>query len=300
MKWEDFIKTNHVWGWVEEDGTYAFREFPLSRLIAGDTDSCMLSLEGIIDKDESVDNVCHLADELAGIVNSSFPEFVKQAFNCPEERKHTIQTDREIVSDKSLFLTKKRYIMHMVDKEGERVDKKKIMGVELKKSDTSDAAKEILSELVDMMLDNIPKEEIREHVKELKRTFSQRPLKTIARPISVKGLRKYEGIYRVEGSMKGFPYQVRGAMYYNSLCSSSDKPIGPSDKIGVLNIKDPNYNHIAFPIDREHLPDFMKTLVYDYDVMWNATYKKIESYLSSIGFDIQGLKDTKKRELFGF
>jgi len=295
-QYRDFESFNQVWTWTES----GIKPVSLEYLIAGDTDSSMFSLESHFNEDESIDTVCHYADEIAKEVNFSFPEFVKKAFNCPDERKNTIQTDREIVSDKSLFLTKKRYIMHMIDKEGERVDKKKIMGVELKKSDTSQAAKEILSDLVDWILDKVPSNEIRRRIKNLRSEFATRSLTNIARPISVKGLRKYEEERRTTGSMHGFPYQVRAAMFYNEMCTPSDEKISPIDKIGVLNIKHPVYKHVAFPIDLDTLPPFMYNLTYDYDAMWEKTYLKVESYLSTLGWDIQGLKDQKKQELFGF
>lgn len=295
-QYKDFTEFNRVWTWTEN----GFEPVHLDLLVAGDTDSSMFSLEKHFDETADIDQVCQYADSIAKKVNNSFPEFVKRAFNCPDDRKHTVQTDREIVSDKSLFLTKKRYIMHVVDKEGKRVDEKKIMGVELKKSDTSEAAKQILTDLVDWILDGVPSDEIRQRIKKIRISFADRSLQNIARPISVKGLRKYEEELRTTGSMKGFPYQARAAMYYNSLCSPSDEKIKPTDKIGVLNIKHPEYKNIAFPIDLDELPAFMYTVVYDYDLMYQKTFTKIENYLSSLGWDIKGLKDQIKKELFGF
>lgn len=260
----------------------------------------MMGIDSLVDSDMSTDDVCMLADGIAGLTNEAFPDFVKFAFNTPEERKHKIQTDREIVSDKSLFLTKKRYIMHVVNDEGKPADKLKNMGTEMKKSDTPPAVKDMLAELVDIILDGKTIEDAKIRIKEMKREYQDRELREIARPMSVKGLKKYEQMIEETGSDKGTPYNVRAAMFYNSQCENRHKKIVPGDKIGILYIKNPKSKYIAFPIDINQFPEFMDDIMVDYDMMWDKAYKKIVSYMSSMGWDVESQKKEQRKSLFGF
>lgn len=297
---EDFLKTNVIWGWVDTENGYKWDSIDLNNARAGDTDSIMLEFPSQIAAELDVDSAVEIADTIGKLTNKAFPDFCMHAFNCPEERKHTIQTDREVVSDKSLFLSKKRYIMHIVDSEGQRVDKLKIMGVELKKSDTSKAIKTLLMELVLAILDGETETELLPLIKEMKIRFKNFPPSEIAKPINVKTLKKCQDMYDTTGDMKGFPYQVRAAMFWNSLCGKTDKTIVPGDKVGLLYIKHHESKYIAFPIDMTIFPEWFTDLQVDYDTEWEKAHKKLESYLASIGLDIQGRKDTIKQELFGF
>ena len=279
---------------IEVEDTHVFFA---NDILVHNTDSGIFSL---IDESVVLDDVIDVADTIASITNDSFPDFVKHAFNCPEDRKHTIQTDREVVSDKSLFLSKKRYIMHIVNDEGKEVDKLKIQGVEIKKSDTPKAVQDYLLKVTKMILDGYSEEEVKEEVAKMKEDFKKRPIQEIARPMSVKKLKQYYDMVDMTGSKKGIHWNGLAAMFYNSLCSTRDKKITPQDKVGILSIRHKDSKYIGFPMDLDELPDFMYDLTYDYPVMWDKSYKKINNYLESLGWDARSKKESKKEELFGF
>lgn len=255
--------------------------------------------QGIADELDT-DLAVEIADRIGELTNKAFPDFCMHAFNCPEERKHTIRTDREVVSDKSLFLSKKRYIMHIVDSEGHRVDKLKIMGVELKKSDTSKAVKDMLFTLVNHILDGYDEDAILTKIQEMKEWFRTLPPHDIAKPMSVKTLKKCEDSFKMTGSTKGFPYQVRAAMFWNRKCGNGDRRIMPGDKIRLLYIKNKECKYIGFPVDLTTLPDWFDDFIIDYDTEWEKANTKIESYLSSVGLDVSGRKAAIRQDLFGF
>lgn len=158
----------------------------------------------------------------------------------------------------------------------------------------------MLSELVNAILDGKTEEEVLSLVKKMKHDFKSKPANQIAKPINVKTLKKCQDMYDTTGDMKGFPYQVRAAMFWNSLCGNRDKKIVPGDKIGLIYIRDSRSKYIGFPIDIVEFPSWFSELVVDYETEWNKAHKKLESYLSSIGWDIQGRKDAIKKDLFGF
>ena len=88
------------------------------------------------------DNVITLYDQLCEQANTTFPDFMREAFHCPRPRSEVIAAGREVVADTGLFITKKRYAVRVYDLEGNRTDKDgklgkvKAMGLDLKRSDT--------------------------------------------------------------------------------------------------------------------------------------------------------------------
>lgn len=297
----DFDEENRIYGWMDDgEGGYKFDRMYVNNAIAGDTDSIMLTMKDIFPSSFDIDDAVDIADTIGELTNKSFPGFCMAAFNCPESRKNIVKTDREIVSDKSLFLSKKRYIMHVVDSEGTRVDKLKIMGVEIKKSDTSIAIKSMLTKLVNYILDGDTEDTVLGRIKDLKKEFRKLPATEIGKPINVKTLKKCQDMYAMTGDMKGFPYQVRAAMFWNSKCGPRDKKIVPGDKIMLLYIRNNESKYIGFPIDTVTFPDWFSSLIIDYDTEWEKANAKLESYLSSIGWDVQGRKDSVRQDLFGF
>ncbi len=295
----DFEEENVAWCWVERDGAMVYEKVKLNHMIFGDTDSGGFSLEQFFPPDADVGEVVGFADDLGRIVNESFPDFCMRAFNCPESRRTTIKTDREVVSDKSLFLSKKRYVMSLVDQEGKRVNKLKIMGVEIKKSDTSKAIKKMLMDLVNYILDGLTMEQVLDKIREMRKDFDALPVSEIAKPINVKTLKKCQDSLAMTGEMTGFPYQVRATMFWNQMCGPRDRKIMPGEKVGLVYIRNPKSKYIAFPIDMEFFPEWFDELYIDRDTEWEKAHKKLQSYLSSIGWDIQGRKDAIKSDLFG-
>lgn len=255
----------------------------------------LLSTNSITEEDEIV----QLADDIGEIVNESFPEFIRNAFNCPPERSDSIKTDREIVSDKSFFLTKKRYILSVINDEGKKVKKYKIMGVELKKSNTSKAVKDILMNMVERILDGESMADLNKAIEGYKEKFFNLPMSEIAKPSGCGTLVKCQRILEATGSDKGFAYQARAALFYNSLCGTMDRPVMPGDKIGIVYIKHPKSKYIGYPIDATYFPDWMEDIVIDYKANWSKAKKTIENYMSAMGWDVKSQKEQVSKSLFG-
>lgn len=300
--YSDFQETNVIWTWVlnPTNTGFSYEQYHVDQMIFGDTDSGGFLIPENIAETNDLDAICNFADEVGRLTNDSFPEFVQYVFNCPEERKNTIKTNREVVSDKSLFLNKKRYIMHMVDKEGTRVDKLKIMGVELKKSGTSVFLKRVLTELVNRILDGESREQVHIWSNGLKKEIEKCSVVDLYTPISTKTLKKCQNIYEMTGNMNGFPYQVRAAMFYNSMCSVSDRRINPGEKVGLIYINHPDCKYIAVPIDAEVLPKWFDDIKVDYKTTWDKIHKKIVNYITALGWDYDSRKVEIRETLFGF
>jgi len=67
-KFVDFEETNLLWTWMMDDGLH-FRKYHLDKLVASDTDSCMMRLDDLFDESATVDEVMGYADALAAETN---------------------------------------------------------------------------------------------------------------------------------------------------------------------------------------------------------------------------------------
>lgn len=303
---EDFAgeRRNTIWFLDTSVGdTPVYTEYECERFSFGDTDSAGLVIpKGIIEYlNEDPDLIVEYADMIGDLVNETFPKFCMDVFNCPEERKDIIMTSREVVSDKSFFLTKKRYIMHIINDEGEKVDKMKIMGVELIKSDTSIAVKTILREFVDLILNQGTDDQIIALRDQTRRDFDHRwSYSELATPLNTKSLQKVIDTYKATGSLKGAHYSARAALFWNDMCEQADKPISAGEKIGLIYIKHPKSKYIGFPIDMQTPPLWWGDIYIDYKREWESALKKIENYLSVLGLDVLGRKQAIAKSMFEF
>jgi len=297
----DFTEQNVVWTWADvKNGEHEFVKYHINHMISGDTDSSYLKYpQSIVDvTNGDIDSLVDIGDTIGEMTNEHFPAFCKRAFNCPDERMDIVQTERETVFDKGLFLSKKRYIIHVVDDEGERVDKLKIMGVEIKKSNTSKATKDILMGLVQHIIDGADEDEVKSYIADCKKSFKDYDISDIATPMNCKTLKEVQGIYNMTGEIKGH-YAARAAHFYNLQTNEYDKQVNPGEKIGLLYIKHPKSKYIGYPLDANNLPDWLYEIQIDYDTMWSKTHKTITNYLESMEWDIKSKKNKVKEDLFG-
>lgn len=278
----------------------AYQDYDPKYLIAGDTDSSILDLSDVFDEQSSKEEVCEFADSIGEKVNETFPQFMKDVFNVSEDRSNVIQTEREVVADKAYFLAKKMYVMHVVNSEGIDEDKLKMMGVAIKKSDTNKLVQDMLRELVEMLMDRKPYEEISKFIETFKNDYHQRHISEIGRPISLKSYHKYERIYEKTNSFKGIPYHIKAALMYNSLCTSRDKKLESSDKAQIVYIKHYKNNAIAIPVDVDVLPDVLDELTIDWKRQWETVQSKIDIFLKPIGYDKKSRQKQHTRSLLTY
>lgn len=297
----DFEDINVMWmPMLLEDGTIKTERYNVNNMIAGDTDSSYIAIPDKLTDGKSHDDIVDMVDGWCQQANSEFSSYVSAVFNCPEERLGSIAADREAVSDKSLFLTKKRYIMHIINMEGEKCDTLKIMGVEIKKSDTPPIVKEILMDLVNRILDGCTRDELKAAIADHKEKFFRAPASEIAKPSGCKTLRSAQRQLEETGDLHGVHYSARAAMFYNSMCTSHDQPVRPGDKIGLIYIDHPNSKYIGYPLDSEHLPDWFDSIIIDYNTNWKKAHKKIVNYMASLGWDVETVNKKIREDLFGF
>ena len=143
------------------------------------------------------EDVVTLYDQIAELTNQSFPEFMKKAFNIPLERGAVIRAGRELCATRGLFITKKRYAVMIFDKEGKRKDvdgrpgEIKVMGLDLKRSDTPKPVQDFLFSVLTAVLEDQPQEDVFEMIKLFRQEFTNWPSWAKGSPKRVNNLTQY-------------------------------------------------------------------------------------------------------------
>jgi len=163
-------------------------------IIYGDTDSCYFDLPDV----ESPQEAIVYADYIAQEVNKTFPEYMIYVHGCDARRANRIKAGREIVADRSLFVDKKRYALHVID-DGSSVDKLEIKGLEVVQSSTPKVIQELLRNiLVSILQDKKNEKEIAEIVHTFRQRFNQDlSLEEIGMPKGIKGIEDYADRIRI-------------------------------------------------------------------------------------------------------
>lgn len=279
--------------------------FFANQILVSNTDSSYFTAYPILKDDIEKGNiswtredVISLYDSIGSDVNDSFPAFMKKAFNAPQENGEIIKCAREIVGSSSLFITKKRYALMVIDKEGSRKDVNgkpgsvKAMGMDLKRSDTPSFMQDFLMEILIDLLGSVPKEIILEKIKNLKQQLHAADPWTLGTPKRVNKLTWYSNNERKHGKTN-MPGHVRAAYNWNFLKDMyGDKYSGSitdGQKTIVCKVlKNPmGFTSIAYPIDESRLPDWFKNLPFDRNGMLESIVDaKIKNLLGVLNWDL--------------
>ena len=280
-------------------------------VIYGDTDSVYFSAYPILKTDIEAGNmewnkeICiQLYDAISDQLNDSWPRFMEQAFHVPRDNGLIIKGGRELIADRGLFITKKRYAVNIFDLEGKRLDKDgkqgkiKAMGLDLKRSDTPKVIQDFLMTLLVEVLAGANREKIIEMIKTFKFDFKDRPAWEKGSPKRVNNLTMYTKKEEREGKAN-MPGHVRAGMNWNTMKRMNgdnySQQIVDGMKTIVCKLKtNPlNWTSIGYPTDELHLPQWFKDLPFD-DAAMEATVvdQKIDNLLHVLEWDLASETNT--------
>lgn len=290
-------------------------------IVYGDTDSCYFTAYPIFKKqieagkfEWNKDACIQVYDAIADEANASFPAFCERAFHAPRKNGEIIKAGRELIGDRSIFITKKRYAINIFDKEGKRKDKDgkagdiKAMGLDLKRADTPKYIQDFLMSVLEMVIQQGKgRDEVIGVIKDFKRNLSEQDSWTKGSPKSVNNLTRHTEIWERTG--KCGVGHVMAAINWNYLrrlhSDNYSMKIVDGMKIVVCKLK-PNpldMTSIAYPTDELRLPDWFKELPFDDNLMeMTLVDKKIENLLGVLGWELKENTDTKTTfdDLFTF
>jgi len=283
-------------------------------IIYGDTDSVYFSAYPVLkdDIDEGKipfdkDTVVTLYDQVCEAANTTFSDFMGEAFHCPKSRAEVIAAGREIVAQSGLYITKKRYAALVYDNEGFRTDtdgkpgKVKAMGLDLRRSDTPVFMQEFLSEILLMVLTDVPQEEVLERITVFRKEFENRPGWEKGSPKRANKIGHYQRLEQKQGKAN-MPGHVRASINWNTLKRmNGDKysqEIVDGMKVIVCKLKQNplGYTSVAYPTDELRIPEWFKELPFDDSAMAETI---IDNKLGNlIGVLDYPLEDTKQHNTF--
>lgn len=311
--------TKHMMSQINEIITEKY-EHDGEAIVYGDTDSCYFSaypiLKEQIDKGElewNKDTCIELYDQIAELTNASFPAFMEKAFHCPRKNGEVIKAGRELIGDRTLFITKKRYAINIYDLEGKRQDldgkmgKIKAMGLDLKRADTPKYVQEFLMEVLMMVLGGTPRDEVIAKIKDFKRWLGEQDPWTKGSPKSVNNLTNHT--IKFEKTGKCAVGHARAAINYNYLRKMNgdnySQKIVDGMKIVVCSLKDNplGFTSIAYPTDELRLPQWFLDLPFDdLDMERKLVDEKIDNLLGVLGWDLRSNTNTNSTfdDMFSF
>lgn len=292
-------------------------------IVYGDTDSCYFSAWPVIESDVkqgtmqwSKDLAVNLYDNIAEQINKGFPAFMERAFHVPRNKGEIIKAGRELVSDRALFITKKRYAVNIFDKEGKRKDVNgkmgeiKAMGLDLKRADTPKYVQEFLMKVLEMVLSGKTREEVIEKIKDFKNYLSTVDSWTKGSPKSVNNLTTYHDMEKRSKTGKAnMPGHVRAALNWNYLRKVNgdnySMRILDGMKVVVCKLRaNPlNFTSIAYPTDELRLPEWFVNLPFDDAAMEQTLVdKKIDNLLGILEWELEENTNTNSTfdDLFDF
>ncbi len=259
-------------------------------ILYGDTDSTYF--------DTCVDNkdlAIKVGDRVGQLVNDSFPEFMRDTFLCGEGYDKNIKTNREIISDRGIFVDKKRYILNIVDKEGEEVDELKFMGVETKKTTLPEEMAKKINGFVRRLLKGEAWTDIAPDVVAYKDTLETTDdIMSIGLPKGIQKVEQYTQDLKA-GLATRLPGHIAAAIHYNAwrekMGDKESIPIVSHMKIKVFYLTTPvkmewrEFKSIALPTDIDVIPQwFLDNFTVDRKAhLKRLVDKPLENIIKAIG-----------------
>jgi len=300
-------------------------------MIYGDTDSVYFSAVPALPEGQTLDmeSAIKLYDHISDTVSDTFPQWLKDTFNVPLAAGAVMKAGREVVGRSGLFITKKRYAIQVLDLEGWQPEggKLKVMGLDLKRSDTPEFIQDFLEEILSDCLNGSAEEEVIDKVREYKKYFKGLPNWQKGMPKRVNNLTTYTAkmaekarvnapdnyrLHRLDalkedGKKKGatIPGHVRASINWNNFKQAQgdnySMTITDGMKVIVCRLKSNamGYDSIAYPTDEMHLPDWFKELPFDEEAMEMAVLdKKVTNVIGAMGFDLTRIHESETMQQF--
>lgn len=266
-------------------------------VIASDTDSMYLTLEPLVEKfcEDPNDTEAVLEfietitdDRLQTIINKSFEDLAK-IMGCPQNRLHM---KRESISDRAVWVAKKRYALNMLVSEAGRLPepKIKITGLEAVRTTVPEVARNAIKKSVEIIMRGT-NEEFIEYINKIRHDFDTLPLEDIAKPIAVSNLAKF----RVgDKFLTGTPMHVKAAHHYNDALrewklNNKYESIRDGDNLKCLYLKKPNPLRVSVIGFTTVIPkEFGIERFIDRDMMFEKMFMSpVKKLAETVGWDTE-------------
>jgi DNA polymerase elongation subunit (family B) len=259
-------------------------------IVAIDTDSIYVRMGDLV-KDQAtgeqfLDHYCE--NVIQPLLNDCFEELAMR-MGCKEQ---AMFMKREIISDSSVFLQKKRYGMNVLNKEGVHYDepKLKIMGIESVRSSTPSACREAIEETIRLILQE-DEETVQDYIKEFRKRHREMNVDEIAFNSSANNLKRYSHPKMIYGHKT--PIYVKGSLLYNHhrkkfKIEKTTEEIFEGEKIKWFYLREPNpIREEVISLPTSKLPEEFGLHPYiDYNKQFEKGYlEPVKKILDVIGWE---------------
>ena len=190
-----------------------------------DTDSLFIGIGEFLDdnlgtkwrelpEEKIIDFIRQISNVIKDYVNDkAYKEVQRKNYNS-NVTDFRIKFKQEIVAKSALFVKKKKYSYWCVDEEGAPVDEIKSTGLEIVRSETPEAVRPILKEIMTMILKGSPEKDLIEKIEECKKKLFNVLPEQISVNMRVNDIEKWMSD---TGPIKGTPWHVKGVYNYRRL-----------------------------------------------------------------------------------
>jgi hypothetical protein len=268
------------------------------RVVGMDTDSILLSIKDlgiklIDEKGDLTPEFVEAETKIGDYLNDNIKEWAKEKLNSADPR---FFFKRESVCPKAIWTGKKHYILYLVNKEGQKMDKFKYSGMMIAKSTWSTKVKDISKNIAKTIMINKDKKIADDLVINAFDNFAVLDINDIAERGSIKVLDKWQGKNNEFITAKGTTRQAKYSIWHNLLLKNLKlqnkyRKIENGSKIKMVFIKDNIYNIDGVAYQDEFPKDF--NFGVDYEAMFfKGVLKCLEPIYKAMGWN---LPDPKKQ-----
>lgn len=268
-------------------------------VIASDTDSVYLSLDGMVNRFFSgEDDKKKLVKILEKFAIEKLQPFIDAEYQRLADYMNAYDQKMimklECIADKAIFTAKKRYAMNIWYKEGVFYDKAKLklVGIDAVKSSTPAACRAAIIDCINIIM-NDTEEDLHKYVDQYRPKFNQSKFEDIASPRGVSDVTSYL-TNGPELFSKGTPINSKGSILYNHLLKQMGltdmyEQIGNGDKIKYFYLKMPNPHRVNVIACPGRLPEEFKLQPYlDYDLQFQKVFvDPLMLLLTAIGWSTE-------------
>jgi DNA polymerase elongation subunit (family B) len=261
-------------------------------VIYGDTDSLFVSffqvLSDFAEKGKPTKKAYDLVQEFENFLNVGIKNWAIKNLNSSDPR---LEFKREVMCDSGILLQKKRYVLHILDKEGIQCDDWKYTGVEIVRTTMPKPIKPYVKKIIETMILTKNESQTNKVFKDAYDAFCLLDINDTALTSGIKNYEKYEQKCSGFNTSKGMPCHVKAAYYYNLLIkelgiTNKYQSIKSGDKIKYFYVKKPNkYGIDAIAYKYEFPQEFSKFLEIDNEKMFvKDMYMCIERFYNTMGW----------------
>lgn len=239
-----------------------------------------------LSKDKQTDLISDwVENEIQPIINNSSSE-LGVLFNALDSSR--ISAKREAISDSSVFIAKKRYIMRVIDSEFVRFNppKMKTMGVDLVRSTTPIFSQKYLKESIEIILD-YTENDLKEWIKKVRNEFQKQPLLEIGKVSSVSSI-KYDLKKDKSIPINSRAFIVTNEYIKDNNLNSKYQLLELREKVKMLYLKTPNpMNSNIFAYNDEKFANTMREYI-DWDLCFEKFFlSPLKLMVEVIGYRLE-------------